>query len=476
MGAVEPAQGGGRKAYLSALTVAQIAALGRSVVLARMLGPEQMGLAAIIVVTAQFFDSITDTGTDRFLIQDRYGDTPEAVQLVHLVALLKGALIALLLIIFAESIARFTGAPAAAGALAALAIVPFLNGFVNYQYRIAQRHHQFGPEAKIMFFGECSGLVGTAVAAFVVHNFTAVLYGLAVRALARVIVSQSLGSVYRPRYASEPWQRLWKFSAPLLANGFLIFLATQSDRILISRYLGLADLGRYTVVLLLGWYPSSTIALFLGSVYLPLIAGARDDPRGMRFTANQLESAAMLLAVMLAVGFAFVVPTLLPLLFGSKFAAGPEVITLLGLVTSWRMMKCAPTTVAIAIGRTNIMLVNNLLRLSGIACAVAGVYLVGGIVGIAGGLIAGEIIANVAASLMVSRATRWSFTSSALRYGFAGAVGSLLLLRSYGWKHGSMALSVTASLGCFGLLVICGWTERHTILEIANLLRRKLKF
>lgn len=467
--------GGGRKAYLAALGAAQIAAFSRSVVLARLLGPEQMGLAAILVVTAQFFDSITDTGNDRFLIQDRYGDSSASLQVVHLVSVFKGALIGLLLIAFAQPIAKFTGASAAAAALAVLAVVPVVNGFTNYGFRLAQRHHQFGPEARVMFFSEVVGLLGTAAAAFIVRDFTAVLYGLTARALTRVGVSQLLGSAYRPRFSRQSARRLWAFSAPLLFNGFLIFIATQSDRVIISRYLGLADLGRYTVVLLLGWYPSSTIALYLSSMYLPLLAAARDDSELMRKTANQLESGAMLLALALAVGFAFFVPPLLPVIFGQKFAAGAEVVTLLGLVTSWRMMKSAPTTVAIAIGRTKIMLVNNLLRLSGIACAIAGVYVLGGIRGIAGGLIAGEVIANVAASVMVCRATGWTFGRSAARYGLTVAVGALLLLRAYGLQSHALSLAIIGTAACLAVVGLCSWYERATVVQLGTMLRRRFK-
>jgi O-antigen/teichoic acid export membrane protein len=449
----------------------------RSIVLARLLGPEQLGLAAIIVVTAQFFDSITDTGNDRFLVQDRFGDSPAALQLVHLVAILRGVTIAALLVILAGPIARFTGAAATAAALAALAIVPFLNGFTNFGFRVAQRHHQFAPEAKVMLISELSGLIATTIAAFAVRDFTAVLYGLGARALASVIVSQTVASFgYRPRFSDHVARRLWQFSAPLLVNGLLIFIATQSDRVIISRYLGLAELGRYTIVLLLGLYPSLTLMRFVAALYLPLIAGARDHPTEMRRTADRLESSAVLLSVVVAIGFAFVGPWILPLIFGSKFATTTMVVTLLGLVTSWRMIKTAPTTVALATGRTKIVTINNLLRLSGIGAAIAGVYFIGGLKGIAAGLIAGELVANAAASVMVCRSLHWSLTHSAWRYSFACSIGLLLVARAYAWDHGLVAWSLSASIACLAMFALGSWRERETIGQVGILLRRGLKF
>ena len=80
----------GANAFFIASSFAQISALLRYVILARMLGPEQLGLAATLVVMAAFFDLVSDTGSDRFLIQDRDGDTPEVQKLVHLVLHLQG--------------------------------------------------------------------------------------------------------------------------------------------------------------------------------------------------------------------------------------------------------------------------------------------------------------------------------------------------------------------------------------------------
>lgn len=469
-------RGGGHKAYLGALATAQAAAFMRSVVLARLLGPEQMGLAAIIILSAQFFDQVTDTANDKFLVQDRFGDRPDSLQLIHLVAIAKGILVALFLILLAEPIARFTAAPATAGALAVLAIVPFLNGFTNYDFRIAQRHHKFRPEAIIMVASEMCGLVATVIAAFIVRDFTAVLYGLAVRALAGVIASQWVASnPYRPGYSSERARALWRFGAPLLVNGLLIFVSTQSDRVIISRSLGMADLGRYTVILLLGWYPSITLMRFIAAIFLPLIAGARDAPSEMRRNSDRLDSCTVLLAVYIGVGFAFVVPSLLPIIFGSKFASTTMLVTLLGQVVLWRTLKIGPATAAVATAHTRIVTINNVLRLSGIAAAVAAYRYVGGLRGIAAGLILGEVIANTAASILLCRAMNWPWANAVRRYTFAGVAGLLLVAHAYAADNHSLLVSLGAATACLLLLAVCSWYERDTLKQLTLAMRQAFK-
>ena len=108
----------GTKAFLAASGVAQICALARYTVLARLLGPEQLGLAAILILTAQFFESVTDSGSDRFLVQDRGGDDPALLRLTHLVSLGRGLVIAGPLILLAGPLASLSGAPTSSSATA----------------------------------------------------------------------------------------------------------------------------------------------------------------------------------------------------------------------------------------------------------------------------------------------------------------------------------------------------------------------
>ena len=64
----------GTRIYFSSTAAAMVCALLRYVLLARILGPEQLGLAAILILTGQFFDFISDVAADRFLILDKQGD------------------------------------------------------------------------------------------------------------------------------------------------------------------------------------------------------------------------------------------------------------------------------------------------------------------------------------------------------------------------------------------------------------------
>ena len=454
----------GSRTYFAALVVAQACALLRYVVLARLLGPEQLGLAVIIMLTVQFFDMITDTAGDRFLIQDRLGS--QALQTVQSVSLFKGATIALMLLVFAAPLAAFAGAPQLTPALQWLAVVPLIASFVHFDFRLAQRDHDFNPEGKVVIASEIAGLLATIAAAVALRDHRAILFGLAARGLTTVLVSHLVAHTpYGLRYSPEVGKALWGFSAPLMLNGLLLFIGTQSDRIIISRVLGLEELGRYSVVLLLVLYPTSMIMRFLSAIHLPILAEARDDAPGLRVAAHRLASIVVLLAVGIAVGFAAVAPPLLPILFGPAYANDALLVALVGLLLAFRLVDVYPTTLALALGNSRIVTLRNFVRLSGLVGALVGLGLERSLPAAVLGLVAGEILANFVATIAVNKSLGWPLAREFGGYFTLIVTGALLAGRGVA-AHASMAnvemLAFLAALGCAFIVV---WHQRNTLRE-----------
>ena len=297
----EPSAGPGRrgaKIYLAATVLAQIVALLRYVSLARLLGPEQLGLAATLAVTQAFFDLISDTGSDRFLIQDRDGDSPRAQGLVQLVYISRGFMVAAGLALFSWPIAAFYKAPQLVNGLIILGLSPAILGFLHLDVRRFQRHQDFRAEAIMVMLAESCSLVATVLAAWLTHSFTAILYGLITRALVMVLVSHLRAErPYRLVYAREHATRLARFAAPLMLSGLLLFIGSQGDRVLVANRLGVAELGRYSAILLLIYYPSAVILRYMHVIYLPMVAAGRDDAARRDEVSDLLGGQTLLLAL-----------------------------------------------------------------------------------------------------------------------------------------------------------------------------------
>jgi O-antigen/teichoic acid export membrane protein len=418
---------GGVRYFVSAL-ISQACALLRYVVLARLLGPEQLGIAATLVVTASFFDLISDIGSDRFLIQDREGGSPQLQKLVQMVAVGRGAMVALGLVVFAIPIAYFYNTPQLAKGLAILALSPLINGFMHFDNRRAQRDHDFRSEATSVICAELAGLTATLVAAWLTHAFTAILFGVITRAVVAVLASHLLA---KRRYAlgwdRQNAPRLARFGAPLLLNGLMLFVVSQGDRVIVGHELGVKALGYYSAVMLLIYYPAGLLVRYLVGINIPLIAAQRDHPRDRDRAIDAMGGNTLLLAVGMASGFAVVAPPIIPLLFGARFAQAPLLVGLIGCLQTARFMLTWPTTVALATGRTGTVLLSNLAHGFAFVGAYVGLRLVGGMAGLVSGFLAGEMLATALAMMLVNRNNGRALTDRFDRLGVCIATYCLVI-------------------------------------------------
>ena len=450
----------GARFYFAASIVAQASALVRYVILARILGPEELGLAAMLVLTAQFFESVSDTGADRFIVQNPDGDTPRMLGLVHMAMAVRGVVIAGALIVTAGLVARLYSAPQIIPALQVLALVPLVAGFTNLDMRRAQRTGDFRPESYVTMFGELAGVAASAVAAFIVRDHTAVLYGLIARAIIMVgashVVSQRR---YGWAYGRSEAHHFFQFAGPLAINGLFLYFGSQGDRLLVASGLGAAALGQYSAILLLIFNPTSAVTRFLQGMHLPQVAASRDDPIALRRQGERLAAQTLLLSVGAAVGFAAVGPWIAPILYGNLGVQPLLIFAGLGVVQAARMLRGWPTTLALGLGRSSEVMINNIVRVVALPLALLASLQWHSLPAILLGFFTGEVLALLGALWFRVRASSAPAGSSVRR------TSMFLLL--------ALTTVITAAAGQYHQQLLLGASVSATIILLAILLRQE---
>jgi O-antigen/teichoic acid export membrane protein len=394
----------GTKIYLFSSIVAQFCALARYTLMARLVGPEQLGLAATVVITAQFFDAISDAGSDRFLIQDRQGNTVRVQKLLQLGSVLRGIFITAALILCAVPLAGFYQAPELVRGFALLAVAPLIAGFIHLDMRRVQRGQDFRPEAHAQIAAESISLLVLIAAAWVTRDFTAMIYGLIARSLVLVVASHMLAERrYALGYAPEDAPRFMRFALPLFLNGAVLYFSSQGDRVLIGNQMGLTALGHYSAISLLIYYPRSMIQRFLGGIHLPLMSAQRDDPQGMDSATDALGSHALLITLAVMLGFAAIAPSMAVILYGPEFQQPVLAVAMIGVLQCARFLRMWPVWMAFALGRSKIVLIDNLVRILALPLAFLGIDLVGGLMGMMAAFLLGELLALGTTIILINR-------------------------------------------------------------------------
>lgn len=464
----------GARIYLAGSVVGQACALLRYTVLARLLGPEQLGLVATLILVSNFFEMISDTGSDRFLVQDRRGGEPDVQSLVQTVFAARGTFMALGLAAAALPVAAYFGSPELAIGLAVLGLSPLIGGLMHLDVRRFQRDNDFRAEGLGLIIAEIIGLVATVAAALLTRDFTATLYGLILRSAALVVMSHlSAQRQYRWGYSVEAAGRLRAFALPLIANGALLFVASQSDRIMVSTLVGLDALGHYSAALLLVLYPTVALTRYVQAIHLPLVAAEAAGKPG----AGAIElvgGRSLLLALGIAGGFALVGPLAIVVLYGDAFAQPALLVGLIAILQAARFIRVWPTTLALGLGRSRIVLGGSLARTLGIPAAAAGFALVGGIPGVVAGFIVGELLALIVGvvSLNSSQGAPWNRGLDRVGAFVAGCF--LIEAAVFAVQRGSLlGLSLLAPI-----LLLAAWLarrERATISRGMGAARRILR-
>lgn len=452
----------------------QAFALVRYTILARLIGPEQLGLAALLILTSQFLENVSDTGGDRFLVQDRDGDRPEMLGLVHLAMGLRGMLMAVSLLALSIPVALFFKAPSLESSLAWLAVVPLIGGFVNYDMRRAQRTGDFRPEGMTIIISEAAALIGTAVAAWFLRDHTAVLYGLGLRAAAMVVTSHVMAKQpYRWSYSRGEAGRFAAFAAPLALNGVLLFATSQGDRLIIGGMVGPEALGYYSAILLLISSPLMALAKFLMTMHLPMLSAARERQAEFDTTVSRLGGRATMVALAAAAGFTLVGPLVTFILYGEKFLRPAVFFALLAVLQSARFVRFWPNTVALSIGKSSVVTITNLARLVAVPFAILSVVTGVGLDGVVAAFIGGEIIALLVGLYQLGRARAMHVDTELVRSGLMLALFLLII----GW-----AWAVQTDYWLFPPLAFatafCAATiirrERKILVDSVNFLKRRL--
>lgn len=343
----------------------------RNVIIARMIGQEDFGIAVTFAMTISLLEMVSNLSTENFLIQSKDGDVPECQSTAHTIELLRGLLLAGAMVVGAIPVADLFGASEKVWVYQLLAIIPLVSGLRHLDMIRLQRKMKYGQ----FVAAECTANVITAVAAWplclLIHDYRVMAYllitkAVIVMAMSHVLAERRYTLALRGSYLGEAWRFGW----PLLLNGLLVFVTFQGDRFIIGtgdRFFGqshytLADLAIYSVVFSTAMAPSLIIAGIASRVFLPALSHAREVSADFR---RQHMLCAQLLGICgVVMGVPLIVwsEPLLRMLYGDTYAVGGALLAWLAASQAMRVLRVGPTLVALARSDSRSVLIGNIAR------------------------------------------------------------------------------------------------------------------
>jgi len=331
--------------------LAEVGALTRSAILARMIGGEELGRAMVLTLVLRLAEMISDVGVERLLMQRHGAATPGLLAALHGACLLRGGTMAVLLAALALPMALAIKGGAAPEIYAALAIAPILRAFVHLDYRLAERELRLWPMAVVEGGAVTAMLAALPLALMVWGDHRAMLLVLLVQAGAQVMLSHLVAQPpYRIAFDRAVLAEVLGFGAPLALNAGLMFLTFQADRLIVAGWYGWADVAVYGVALQLAMLPAQISGRAAGSLLAPRLRGLQS--MALTSVIRRALGAYLVLGLAFTAGFALAAPSAIALVYGADFRPDAAIALAFGLASGARILRTPLSQLAVAMGRT----------------------------------------------------------------------------------------------------------------------------
>ncbi len=333
-----------------------------TLILARLLVPEDYGLVAMATVVIAFMETLTASGVDTVLISKTHVERAD-YDTAWTINVLLGAGLCALIVGLSWPAAGYFRTPELAPVLALLALTPLLYGFENIGTIDFRRNLQFDRDVAFVLGRKLISLVTTVPLALLWRNHWALVGGLLAMRLGGVVLSYTM-SPYRPRFSLERFREFFHFSKWLALYNFLVFLRLRLTDFLTGRLHGPGALGVFTMANELASMPTTELVMPVNRALFPGYSKMSEDLRRLGSAFVRAVGLISLLAIPASVGLVVVADDAVPLLLGSSWLATIPVIQLLAVAGISTALQISCWSVFMATQRFRFLVYLNLFHLA----------------------------------------------------------------------------------------------------------------
>lgn len=306
--------------------------VGSTMVLARLLTPEDYGLIGMVLAITGFAERLKLMGLSTVTIQRRTIDQGQ-LSFLFWVNVLLGVGVAVVVGALSPLIARFYGAPELTGITLWLTLSFVFGGIGAQHVALLNRRMDFGFLARIEVSAILFGSAVAIVAAWAGAGYWALVLFHLVQPGVRAVMAwrRTRWRPDRPAKARDGREML-AFGANLSGYELLNYFSRHMDNILIGRYLGAEPLGAYTKAYALLLLPIQQIQGPVQRVAIPTLSRLQDQPeRFRRFFLKGLRSVALVVVPMVT-GLAVLAEEVVLIALGGQWTEAIGVFRILAFV------------------------------------------------------------------------------------------------------------------------------------------------
>ncbi|MDQ8188472.1 lipopolysaccharide biosynthesis protein [Pelagicoccus sp. SDUM812002] len=266
--------------------------MGSTMVLARLLAPEDFGLIAMTQSILVFVNIFQSMGLSVATVQ-REHITHEQVSTLYWINCAASTCVGILTIAIAPLVALLYGEPRLTAVTMALSVPMIISGFGSQHGALLTRQMRFGTEQVVILFAMIVSIIVAVVFAKLGHGYWALVYK-EIAMTSTIVVCFWLSVRWIPGLPRKGTgvSGMLKFGAFLTGSSFVNQMARNVDNILIGAFAGPVALGLYSKAYNLLLMPIRQINMPIGRVAIPSLSRLQNEPQ--RFAGFYYKGVEML--------------------------------------------------------------------------------------------------------------------------------------------------------------------------------------
>ena len=306
---------------------------GSTMVLARLLTPDDFGLVGMVMAVIGFVAIFKDMGLSQATIQ-REEITHEHISALFWINLGLSAGVMVVSAILAPVLTWFYGEPELFGITLALAGTALLGGLTVQHQALLRRQMRYGTLATIEVTSLALKVAAAVAAAALGFGYWALVIGQATAALVNAV------GVWvacdwrpsRPAKAGAEVRAMVRFGGNVTGFNIVNYFARNLDDMLIGRFAGKTALGLYQKAYELMMLPLTQVNQPIGRVALPALSRLVSEPERYRSAYLRILEKVLLLTVPLGVFLILTADWLVLVVLGDQWVEAGRLLAVMGLM------------------------------------------------------------------------------------------------------------------------------------------------
>jgi lipopolysaccharide exporter len=313
----------------------------RTIVLARLLSPNDFGLFGIALLVLYMLETFTETGFQNALIQKK-GEIRSFLDTAWTVGLIRGSVIAAIVFFLAEPASIFFNAPDAEAILRVICASIILHSLTNITVLYFQKELEFHKYFKYHFSGTIADIVVVIVSAVILRSVWALVLGLLAGNLVRCIMSYII-EPYKPkiRFNAIQARELFSFGKWVLGTSIVTFLFNHGDDGFVGKFLGVTTLGFYQIAFMISQLPATDYSKILSQVTFPVYSKVQEKPLDLKDSFLKTLNMTTIFIIPIAGGIFLLAPDFTSVFLGDKWA---PIIPIMRILVFGGMARALITT------------------------------------------------------------------------------------------------------------------------------------